>query len=67
MLIFKLGTYNRSFTPLKTSKTTKQIELIRKKEFTAVAFDLEHKTIIEHVTALNVDPGNKMHPSKKLR
>ena len=47
--------------------TTRQIELIEKKEFVAAALDLEYKTFIIYVAAHNVDFGNKVHPSKRAQ
>ena len=42
----------RSYTIEKALPTTKQIELVRKKEFAAAAFNLRHETFIVHVAIL---------------
>ncbi len=44
--------------------TTRQVELTRKKEFTATALEPEHKAFIVYVAALSVDSGDEVDPSK---
>ena len=39
----------------------------RKERVSAVVRDLEHEAFIIHVAALSVDPGNKIHPSKRAQ
>ena len=41
--------------------TTKQVKLIRKKEFVAAASDLEHKTFVVYIATFSVDLGDEMH------
>ena len=55
----------RSYTTRDVLPTTKQVELIGKKELAIVALDLEHKAFVVHIAALSVDLGDEMHPSKK--
>ncbi len=39
--------------------------LIGKKEYTAVALNLEYKVFVVYVVALSVDSNNKVYPSQK--
>ena len=57
----------RSYTTGDVFSTTRRVELIKKKEFTAVVLDLEYETFVVHITALNVNPSNEIHPSKKAQ
>ena len=45
--------------------TTRQVELIGKKEFTVATLKPEHKTFIVHVVALSVNLDDKIYLSKK--
>ncbi len=56
-----------SYTTGDILPTTKQVELIRKKEFAAIALDPEYETFIVHVAALNVDSDDKVYLSKKAQ
>ncbi len=47
--------------------TTKQVELIEKKEFAASTLDLEYKAFIRHVAAFNIDLNNEIHPLKRIQ
>ncbi len=47
--------------------TTRQVELIGKKEFPAAALNPEHETFVVHIAALSVDSGDEMHPSRKAQ
>ena len=47
--------------------TTKQVKLIGKKEFAIIAFNLQPKTFIVHVTTLSVDLSDEVHPLKKAQ
>ena len=47
--------------------TPRQVECIEKKEFAAAALDLEHEVFVVHIAAFRVDPGDKMHPSKRAQ
>ena len=40
---------------------------MRKKEFAAAALDPKHEALVVHLTALNVDLDNEVHPSKKAQ
>ncbi len=57
----------RSYTIKNVLPTTKQVELIGKKEFTAAALDPEYEAFIVHVAALSIDLGDEMHPSKRVQ
>ena len=45
--------------------TTRQVELIGKKEFAAAAFDLKYKAFVVHKAVFSVDLSDEVHPSKK--
>ena len=47
--------------------TTRQVELIGKKEFAAAALDSEHEAFVVHVAAPSVDSGDKVYPSKRVQ
>ena len=47
--------------------TTKQVELIRKKEFAIAVLDLEYKIFVVYVAALNIDLGDEVYPSRKAQ
>ncbi len=55
----------RSYTTRKVLPTTRQVELIGKKEFAAAALDPEHEAFVVHVAALSIDSGDEVHPSKR--
>ncbi len=57
----------RSYTIGEVLLTTKQVELIGKKEFAAAALVPEHEAFVVHVAALSVDSGDEMHPSKRAQ
>ncbi len=52
----------RSYTTGDIFSTTRRVELIGKKEFTVAALDSEHEAFIVHLAALNVNPGDEIHP-----
>ncbi len=54
----------KSYTIGDIFSTTKQVELIRKKEFAVAAFDLEDETFVVHVAAFSIDSGDGVYPSK---
>ncbi len=66
---FKLRTYNGgpTLTTGEVLPTTRQVELIGKKEFTAAALDLEHEAFVVHVAALSIDLSDEVHPSRKAQ
>ena len=47
--------------------TTKQVELIRKKEFAVTALNLGYKAFIVHVAALSIDPDDEIYPSRRAQ
>ena len=47
--------------------TTRQVELIRKKEFTVAVLDPEYETFVKHIAAFSVDLKNDVHLSKKAQ
>ena len=47
--------------------TTKQVELIKKKEFTATTLDLEYEVVVVHVAVLSVDLGDEVHLSRRAQ
>ncbi len=55
----------RSYITRDILSTTRQVELIGKKEFAATALDPEHEAFVVHVVALSVDSGNEVHPLKR--
>ncbi len=57
----------RSYTTREVLPTIRQVELIGKKEFAAVALDLEHEAFVVYVAALSVDSGDEVHPSRKAQ
>ncbi len=57
----------RSYTTREVLPTTKQVEQIGKKEFAVVALDPEYKAFVVHIAALNVDLGDKVHPSRRTQ
>ncbi len=57
----------KSYTSRNVFPTTRQVELIGKKEFVATALDPEYETFIVHIAALSVDSGGEVHPSKKAQ
>ncbi len=57
----------RSYTTGNVLPTTRQVELIGKKEFAAVALDPEHEVFIVHVAALSLDSGDEVHPSRRAQ
>ncbi len=57
----------RSYITGEVLPTTRQFELIGKKEFAAAALDLEHEAFVVHVAALSVDSGDEVHPSRRAQ
>ncbi len=45
--------------------TTRQFELIAKKEFLAATHDSEHKAFVIYITGLNIYSDDEVHPLKK--
>ena len=52
----------RSYTTTEALPTTKQVELIDKKEFAKAALDENSETFVVHVASLNLTPGT--HPDR---
>ena len=57
----------RSYTTKNVLSTTKQVVLIEKNEYVAAALDPEYEAFVVYVTALSIDLGDKVHPSKKAQ
>ncbi len=55
----------RSYITRNVFLTTRQVELIEKKKFTAATLDPEYKVFIVDIAAINVDSCDKIHPSTK--
>ncbi len=55
----------RSYITRELLLTTRQVELIGKKKFAAVALDLEHEAFVVYIATLNVDSGDEIHPSRR--
>ncbi len=55
----------RSYTTKEVLPTTRQVELIEKKEFAAAALDPEYEAFVVHVITLSVNSGDEVHPSKR--
>ncbi len=47
--------------------TTRQVELIGKKEFAVAALDLEHKVFVLPIDALSIDSDDKAHSLRKAQ
>ena len=47
--------------------TTRQVELIGKKEFATAILDPNHEVFVVHVAALNIDPGDEVYLLKKVQ
>ncbi len=56
-----------SYTTGEVLPTTRQVELIGKKEFAVVALDPEYEAFVVHVAALSVDSGDEIHPSRRAQ
>ncbi len=57
----------RSYTIRDVLSTIRQIELIWKREFAVAAFDPEHETFVIHITALSMDLGDEVYPSRRAQ
>ena len=58
----------RSYTIEKAFLTTKQVELIRKKEFAAAALDLGHETFVIHIAFFDIhSQESNIHPSRRAQ
>ena len=55
----------RSYTTKNILLTTRQVELIGKKEFTTAAFNSEYKAFIVYIAALSIDLGDEVHLIRK--
>ncbi len=55
----------RFYTTGNVLPTTRQVELIEKKEFAVAAHDPEHNAFLIYVAILNADSSDKVHPSKR--
>ena len=57
----------RSYITGNVLLTTRQVELIGKKKFTATAFNLKHKVFEVHVATLSVNPDDDVHLSRRAQ
>ncbi len=57
----------RSYSTGEVLPTTRQVELIEKKEFAAIAFNPEHEALVVYIAALSIDSGDEMHLSKRAQ
>ncbi len=57
----------RSYTTGEVLPTTRRVELIGKKEFTAAALDPEYEAFVVHVATLSIDSGDELHPSRRTQ
>lgn len=57
----------RFYTTEEVPPTTRQVELIKKKKFAAVAFNPEYKAFVLHVAALSIDSGDEVYPSRRAQ
>ena len=57
----------RSYTTGEVLLTTRQVELIGKKKFAAIALDPKYENFVIHIVALSVDSGDEVHPSKRAQ
>ncbi len=56
-----------SYTIGEVLPTTRQVELIGKKEFEAAALDPKQEAFVVHVATLSVHSGDEMHPSRRAQ
>ncbi len=47
--------------------TSRQVELMGKKEFTVVVFDPEYEAFVVYVVTFSVDSGNEIYPLRKAQ
>ncbi len=57
----------RSYTIGDVLLTTRQVKLIKKKEFAVAILDPKHEVFVVHIAALSVDSGDEVHPSRKAQ
>ncbi len=57
----------RSYITKDVFPTTRQVELIGKKEFAAAALDLKYETFVVHGVTLSIDSGGEIHPLKRAQ
>ncbi len=57
----------RSYTTGEVLPTTRQVELIWKKEFAAATLDTNYEAFVVHIAALSVDSGDKMYLSRRAQ
>ncbi len=57
----------RSYTTGDVLPTTRQVELIEKKEFALTALDREHEVFVVHVAAISINLGDDMHLSRRAQ
>ncbi len=57
----------KSYTTRDVFPITRRVKLIGKKEFVGTALDPDHEAFVIYIVVLNVDSGNKMHPSRRAQ
>ena len=57
----------RSYTTGDVFSTTRQVELIGKKEFPVAALDPKHEAFIIHVAALSINSGDEVYSLRKAQ
>ncbi len=57
----------KSYTTGDILLTTRQIELIKKKEFAAAVLDLKYEAFVVHITIFSVNSGDKVHPLRRAQ
>ncbi len=57
----------RSYTTGDVLPTTRQVELIGKKEFAVTALNPKYEAFVVHVATLSVNSGDEVHPSRRAQ
>ncbi len=57
----------RSYITRDVLPTTRQVDLIEKKEFVAAVFDLEYKAFVVYVAAFSINSGDEVYPLKRVQ
>ena len=57
----------RFYTTRDVLPTTRQVELIGKKDFPAAVLDPEHEAFVVHITALSVNSSDEIHPLRRAQ
>ncbi len=57
----------KTYTTQDALPSTRQVELIRKKEFATTAFDPEYQAFVVHIATISIDSVDKVHPSRRAQ